>query len=75
MGALLDEDYRDLPQMHTASWTASGPSASDWITLQLSCRAWHPPTRLTDHALFCDPAVDRIAALSRGNEHDRSRRG
>ena len=62
MGALLDEDYRHPPQMHTASWTASVPSASDWITLQLSCGAWHPPTRLTDHALFCDPAVDRIAA-------------
>lgn len=38
------------------------PLHPDWITLLLSCRAWNPPARLTDHALFCDPAVDRIAA-------------
>jgi peptide/nickel transport system substrate-binding protein len=47
--------------MHTAEWNASVPSPSDWITLQLSCAAWHPPARLANHALFCDPAVDRIA--------------
>jgi hypothetical protein len=47
--------------MHTNEWIASVPSPSDWITLQLSCAAWHPPPRLANHALFCEPAVDRIA--------------
>ena len=61
MQTYLNDDYHDPPQMHTAEWNASVPSPSDWITLQLSCAAWHPPARLTNHALFCDPAVDRLA--------------
>lgn len=61
MQTYLHDDYHNPPQMHTAEWNASVPSASDWITLQLSCAAWHPPARLANHALFCDPAIDRIA--------------
>ena len=60
-GAALT-DYRHPPQMDTNSWTADVPSPSDWITLQLSCAAWQPPARLVNHALFCDPAVDRLVA-------------
>jgi peptide/nickel transport system substrate-binding protein len=55
-------DYRHPPQIATDSWTADFPSASQWITLQLSCAAWHPPTQVTNHALFCDPTADRWAA-------------
>ena len=54
-------DYRHPPQIVTDSWIASVPSASQWITLELSCAAWHPPTQLNNHAEFCDPAVDRMA--------------
>ena len=66
LSAVLN-DYRHPPQMHPNSWIADVPSPSDWITLQLSCAAWHPPTQLTNHALFCDPTVDRLAA--RAAEH------
>jgi peptide/nickel transport system substrate-binding protein len=55
-------DYRHPPQIVTDSWVADYPSASQWITLLLSCAAWHPPTQVTNHALFCDPTADRWAA-------------
>jgi peptide/nickel transport system substrate-binding protein len=55
------DDYRHPPQIATNSWTADYPSASQWITLGLSCAAWDPPTQLQNHAEFCDPAVDRMA--------------
>ncbi len=55
-------DYRHPPQIDTNGWGADVPSATDFITLQLSCDEWHPPTRLNNHSQFCDPAVDRIAA-------------
>ena len=55
-------DYRHPPQIVTDSWVADYPSASQWITLLLSCAAWHPPTQTTNAALFCDPTADRWAA-------------
>ena len=55
-------DYRHPPQIDTDSWNANIPSPSDWITLQLSCSEWHPPTQLVNHAEFCDRTVDRLAA-------------
>ena len=55
-------DYRHPPQIVTDSWVADYPSASQWITLFLACAAWHPPPQVTNHALFCDPTVDRWAA-------------
>jgi hypothetical protein len=55
-------DYRHPPQIDTNSWIADYPSPSQWITLQLGCAAWHPPTVLTNHSQFCDPTVDRLAA-------------
>ena len=33
-----------------------------WVTLQLSCAAWRPPTQLSNHSQFCDVRVDRLAA-------------
>src|SRR5436190_18975368 len=43
------------------AWTAELPSASQWITLQLSGEEWHRPTLLNNHALFCEPALDRLS--------------
>ena len=54
-------DYRHPPQIVTDGWIADFPSASQWITQQLSCAAWNPPDRLNNHAEFCDPVVDRWA--------------
>ncbi|MGP8065653.1 MAG: AIPR family protein, partial [Acidimicrobiales bacterium] len=48
------------PQIDTNGWGADVPSATDFITLLLSCDEWHPPTRLNNHSEFCDPAVDRV---------------
>ncbi len=53
--------YRDPPQITTNAWIADYPSASDWITLLLSCAAWHPPTQLNNESEFCDPTIDRLA--------------
>ena len=53
--------YHAPPQVDTQTWTADYPSASQWLTLQLSCGAWHPPTQVANHSEFCDPAVDRLA--------------
>ena len=59
----------------TNSWTASLPSASEWIALERSCAAWHPPTQLQNHAEFCDPCIGRTAAeASRLQAHRPSRR-
>lgn len=58
--AALD-DYHAPPQIATQTWTADYPSASQWLTLQLSCRAWRPPAQVANHSEFCDPAVDRLA--------------
>jgi ABC-type transport system substrate-binding protein/DNA-binding SARP family transcriptional activator len=55
-------DYRRPPQIVTNEWIADYPSASQWITQQLSCAAWNPPGRLFNPAEFCDPLVDRWAA-------------
>jgi peptide/nickel transport system substrate-binding protein len=55
-------DQAHAPQITTESWIADYPSASQWITLNLSCAAWHPPPRLTNAAQFCDPTTDRWAA-------------
>ena len=54
-------NYHAPPQVDTQSWTADYPSASQWLTLQLSCGAWHPPAQVANHSEFCDPAVDRLA--------------
>jgi peptide/nickel transport system substrate-binding protein len=51
-------NYRHPPQMITQGWGADYPSASQWINLQLSCRTWNPPTRLSNHSEYCDPVVD-----------------
>lgn len=59
-------DYHSRPQVETLSWTADYPSASQWLTVQLSCGAWHPPTQLANHSEFCDPAVDRLAEQAAG---------
>lgn len=56
------ENYGRPPQIVTSSWVADYPSASQWITLQLSCAEWQPPAVVSNHALFCDPTVDRLAA-------------
>jgi peptide/nickel transport system substrate-binding protein len=54
-------NYHHPPQIVTNSWIADHPAASQWITIQLSCGAWHPPTQLQNHAEFCEPAIDRLA--------------
>lgn len=54
-------DYRHPAQAGTISWTADFPSPSSWITEQLSCTTWNPPTQLNNHAQFCDRAVDDLA--------------
>jgi peptide/nickel transport system substrate-binding protein len=57
-------DNAHPPQIATEAWIADYPSASQWITVNLSCAAWHPPARLTNTAKFCDPTVDRWAATA-----------
>ena len=54
-------NYFAPPQVDTQTWTADYPSAAQWLTLQLSCGAWHPPTQVANHSEFCVPAVDRLA--------------
>jgi peptide/nickel transport system substrate-binding protein len=56
------ENYRRPPQIVTDAWVADYPSASQWITLELSCAEWQPPAVVNNHARFCDPTVDRLAA-------------
>jgi YVTN family beta-propeller protein len=58
--AVLD-NYHAPPQVDTQTWTADYPSASQWLTLQLGCGAWHPPTEVSNHSEFCNPTVDRLA--------------
>lgn len=60
-GVTID-DYHHPPQIDTNSWIADVPSPSQWITVQLSCDAWRPPTALANHSHFCDPVLDRLAA-------------
>ena len=55
------DNYRHPPQIVTSAWIADYPSASQWITLELSCQEWRPPTLLNNHALFCDPTADHLA--------------
>ena len=55
-------DYRHPAQIVTNGWIADFPSASQWITQQLSCAAWNPPEQLNNQAEFCDPIADRWAA-------------
>ncbi|HEY2161842.1 MAG TPA: ABC transporter substrate-binding protein, partial [Solirubrobacteraceae bacterium] len=61
-------DYHHPPQIDTNSWDADVPSPSDWITIQLSCGEWRPPTQLVNHAEFCDPAIDQLATRAAGLE-------
>jgi peptide/nickel transport system substrate-binding protein len=55
------DDYRHPAQIGTQSWSVDFISASQFLTDQLSCGAWKPPTRLDNHAQFCDHQVDQLA--------------
>ena len=61
-------DYRHPPQVVTFAWIGDLPTASQFITDQFSCAAWHPPTRLNNHAEFCDPTIDRWATRAAGKQ-------
>jgi peptide/nickel transport system substrate-binding protein len=56
------DDYRHPAQIGTDSWVADFPSATQYITAQLSCAAWNPPTRLHNHAQLCNNQTDGLAA-------------
>jgi ABC-type transport system substrate-binding protein len=55
------DDYHHPAQLGTISWGVDFVSASDFLISQLSCAAWNPPTRLNNHAQFCDQHVDQLA--------------
>ena len=56
------DNANHAPQLNIDVWGADVPSPSDWLTLQLSCAEWRPPAAVTNHAEFCDPALDRTTA-------------
>ena len=55
--AVID-DPRRHPQVVTQGWIDSRASA--FISLSFGCAAWNPPAEMSNHAEFCDPAVDRL---------------
>jgi peptide/nickel transport system substrate-binding protein len=55
------DDYHHPAQIGTEAWSVDFISASQFLTDQLSCAAWNPPTRLDNHAEFCNHHVDQLA--------------
>ena len=55
-------DTRHPPQAITQGWGDDSPA--QFIGLQLTCREWSPPARMSNHSRFCDPVVDRLAATA-----------
>jgi len=52
------------PQLNINTVYANVPSPSEWLTVQLSCAEWQPPTATVNHAEFCDRTLDRTTAAA-----------
>jgi YVTN family beta-propeller protein len=60
---VLDDTSQD-PQLNINSSYADVPSPSEWLTVQLSCAEWQPPTATVNHAEFCDRTLDQTAGAA-----------
>jgi peptide/nickel transport system substrate-binding protein len=61
----LANDSRYAVGVSRNGWAADYPDPSDFVTLLLSCHAFHPYLSTSrNNAQFCDPALDRQAVVA-----------